>query len=96
MEMKTAVPIKWSLKNNGLEAYFSTVHKAKGQEYAYVELDDTFITYDDVDQLNRSMKSDIERLGHVNPDLVAASQQMNEEINILYVAVTRAMARVKL
>lgn len=29
MEMKTAVPVKGSLKNNGLEAYFSTVVAAK-------------------------------------------------------------------
>jgi hypothetical protein len=29
MEMKTAVPIKGSLKNNGVEAYFSTVVAAK-------------------------------------------------------------------
>jgi hypothetical protein len=28
MEMKTAVPIKGSLKNNGIEAYFSTVVEA--------------------------------------------------------------------
>lgn len=29
MEMKTSVPIKGSLKNNGIEAYFSTVVAAK-------------------------------------------------------------------
>lgn len=29
MEMKTAVPVKGSLKNNGIEAYFSTVVAAK-------------------------------------------------------------------
>jgi len=29
MEMKTAVPVKGSLKNNGIEAYFSTVVSAK-------------------------------------------------------------------
>jgi hypothetical protein len=29
MEMKTSVPVKGSLKNNGLEAYFSTVVSAK-------------------------------------------------------------------
>ena len=29
MEMKTSVPIKGSLKNNGIEAYFSTVVSTK-------------------------------------------------------------------
>jgi len=37
MEMKTSVPIKGSLKNNGIEAYFSTVVAAK--KIALTELD---------------------------------------------------------
>ena len=37
MEMKTSVPIKGSLKNNGIEAYFSTVVSTK--KIAVKELD---------------------------------------------------------
>jgi F-box protein, helicase, 18 len=59
---------------------FSTVHKCKGMEYGTVTLADDFITEEKVKNGFKEIKS--------NP-LFAA--RINEEINILYVAVTRTM-----
>ncbi len=77
-------------------AIFSTVHKAKGQEYSRVILDDTFILYEDVIALSEAMKIDMERNKKLSPDLAAQVHRINEEINIRYVAITRAMNSVVL
>lgn len=60
MEMKTAVPIKGSLKNNGVEAYFSTVVAAKkitlkeleayGSELLHISEEDEMLGYKHVFQ----------------------------------------------
>lgn len=57
---------------------FSTVHRCKGMEYDAVKLSDDFITEE---RLNRLMED------KKNPPNIA---RLNEEINLLYVAVTRA------
>lgn len=48
MEIKTSVPIKGSLKNNGVEAYFSTVVSTKRMSIKdlqpYIEASDTLLT----------------------------------------------------
>ena len=60
---------------------FTTLHKAKGMEYDSVELANDFIKESDV--------KDIHKRKNVN------FAKINEEINILYVAVTRTKNRLK-
>ena len=56
---------------------FTTVHRSKGMEYDAIQLTDDFITEDSlIKKLNK------------NSDAVAMSN-LNEEINMLYVAITR-------
>lgn len=64
---------------------FSTVHKSKGMEYDHVELTDDFTTY-------IRIKKMIDQRGL---DSILASK-INEEINSLYVAITRAKRTIKL
>jgi F-box protein 18 (helicase) len=62
------------------EMIFSTVHRAKGMEYDKVYLVNDFITPEKVDRIKNEIKKDQE------PVDVAKT---NEEINLLYVAITR-------
>lgn len=61
------------------EMIFSTVHRAKGMEYDVVHLVDDFIT-----------ESKLEKLAEDGETLQAMRAKLTEEINLLYVAVTRA------
>ena len=61
---------------------FSTVHKAKGSEYDKVVLCEGFISEDSLTNSIRDMKKD--------PDTAPDPTSILEEINILYVAATRA------
>lgn len=61
---------------------FSTVHKSKGLEYDAVQLTDDFIGPESIDRLVRELA-----LRPVEPSLLA---QVMEEVNLLYVALTRA------
>jgi F-box protein, helicase, 18 len=58
---------------------FSTIHRCKGMEYDNVELADDFITEEKINRLTDDLKKD-----------VGLAKKMIEEINLLYVAVTRA------
>ena len=60
------------------EVIFSTVHRCKGMEYDEVYIVNDFITEDKIEKL----KSD--------PKAVIDIAKLNEEINLLYVAITRA------
>lgn len=64
------------------EMIFSTVHRAKGMEYDEVTLADDFIT-----------ESEIKRAAAIGDLDPLALSKCNEEINLLYVAVTRARRR---
>ncbi|MCC5920251.1 MAG: UvrD-helicase domain-containing protein [Cyclobacteriaceae bacterium] len=64
------------------DVIFSTVHRAKGMEYDMVSLVDDFITEDKVKRLS---------MDHSDNELMLAG--INEEINLLYVAITRAKHR---
>jgi len=57
---------------------FSTVHRCKGMEYDSVQLVNDFLTEDKLKKL--AQHKDL-------PDLI--KQKLNEEINLLYVAITR-------
>jgi ATP-dependent exoDNAse (exonuclease V) beta subunit len=59
------------------EVIFSTVHRCKGMEYDVVQLVDDFISEKKLQQLIERSKQDNELT------------KLNEEINLLYVAVTR-------
>lgn len=61
---------------------FSTVHKSKGLEYDAVQLTDDFISPKSIDRLVRELA-----VRPVEPGLLA---QVMEEVNLLYVALTRA------
>ncbi len=60
------------------EMIFSTVHRCKGMEYDTVQLVNDFITEEKLKQLRENKKAE---------EIIAA--KLNEEINLLYVAVTR-------
>ena len=60
------------------EMIFSTVHRSKGMEYDSVQLVNDFITEEKVRKLTEDNQSD-----------EALASKLNEEINLLYVAVTR-------
>jgi len=59
------------------EMIFSTVHRCKGMEYDAIQLVNDFITEEKLEKI----KEDKEKSIHVD--------KLNEEINLLYVAVTR-------
>ena len=61
------------------EIIFSTVHRCKGMEYDVVHIVNDFITEDKLEKLSDDSKGDELSLS-----------RLNEEINLLYVAVTRA------
>ncbi|HRP30804.1 MAG TPA: 3'-5' exonuclease, partial [Agriterribacter sp.] len=61
------------------EMIFSTVHRCKGMEYDCVQLADDFITEEKIKQTVEKDNS-----GSFN------AAKLNEEVNLLYVAVTRA------
>ncbi|WP_315814886.1 3'-5' exonuclease [Paraflavitalea speifideaquila] len=60
------------------EMFFSTVHRCKGIEYDEVHLADDFITEERLKKLREEKKEEMN------------ISKLNEEINLLYVAVTRA------
>jgi len=64
---------------------FTTTHKAKGQEYQHVKmLADDFITQNVIRELLKKEKSDVPK------------QRLREEINVYYVAATRASSAISL
>jgi F-box protein 18 (helicase) len=63
---------------------FSTVHRCKGMEYDIVELANDFITEEKIDKL---MKSD---------EFKTQKHRITEEVNLLYVAITRAKSLLKI
>lgn len=73
---------------------FSTVHRCKGMEYDEVELANDFITEEKIEKAKKQKekaeaeaKVKREKKSEWNP------ARLNEEINLLYVAVTRAKAK---
>jgi len=64
---------------------FSTVHKCKGMEYDEITLMDDFINEDKIKKL-------VEKFGIKKLNI----KQLNEEINLLYVAVTRTKNRLNI
>ncbi|MBC3757730.1 ATP-dependent helicase [Hyunsoonleella sp. SJ7] len=60
------------------EIIFSTVHRCKGMEYDAIQLVNDFITEDTLEKLKLDIKKGIVEIS-----------KMNEEINLLYVAITR-------
>lgn len=60
------------------EMIFSTVHRCKGMEYDTIQIVNDFITEEKLEEL----KDDIGKTKNI--------EKLNEEINLLYVAVTRA------
>lgn len=73
---------KHQVEKHDAQMIYSTVHKAKGMEYENVTLCDDFITKDTILELLDPEKND----GDIDVDKIA------EEINILYVAITRAQS----
>ncbi|HSY60464.1 MAG TPA: UvrD-helicase domain-containing protein, partial [Cytophaga sp.] len=61
------------------EMIFSTVHRCKGMEYDSIQIVNDFITQDKVEKQTKGTRS----------DEVINVAKLNEEINLLYVAVTR-------
>lgn len=59
------------------EMIFSTVHRCKGMEYDAIQLVNDFITEEKLEKIKADKKNEI------------SSTKLNEEINLLYVALTR-------
>ncbi|MBR9917520.1 ATP-dependent helicase [bacterium] len=72
-------------ERNKASMIFSTVHRCKGMEYDLVHIVDDFIT---ADKLEMQVKGGT--LGQLEID------KLNEEINLLYVAITRTRNRVEI
>ena len=66
------------------EIIFSTVHRCKGMEYDSIELADDFITEKKLKKIIESQKEDDKK--EQDPRSIIT---LNEEINLLYVAITR-------
>ena len=64
-------------KKEEAEMIFSTVHRCKGMEYDTIQLVNDFITEETLEKLNK------------DKDKILNADKINEEINLLYVAVTR-------
>jgi F-box protein, helicase, 18 len=67
---------------NEAQIIFSTVHRAKGMEYDTVQLVNDFITEDKLISITKEKDTPIDTI------------RLNEEINLLYVAVTRARFKI--
>jgi F-box protein, helicase, 18 len=63
------------------QVIFSTVHKCKGMEYDQILLADDFVTKETIEKILEEKEEKIDR------------EKLNEEINLLYVAVTRTRNR---
>ncbi|QKG54946.1 UvrD-helicase domain-containing protein [Hymenobacter sp. BRD67] len=68
------------------QLYFSTVHRCKGLEYDEVQLTPDFITQTTIDKLQEEFAR--------KPPEAGVKAKIFEEVNLLYVALTRAKARV--
>jgi F-box protein, helicase, 18 len=67
------------------EMIFSTVHRAKGMEYDAVQLVEDFITEAKLEKLKEGKEADALNLA-----------KWNEEINLLYVAITRTKGNLRI
>ena len=71
------------------EIIFSTVHRCKGMEYDCVELVNDFITEEKLEKLKNENKE-------FDEEFELSIPKLNEEINLLYVAVTRTKNKLKI
>ena len=71
------------------EMIFSTVHRCKGMEYDSVELVNDFITEEKLEKLKNENKE-------FDEEFELSIPKLNEEINLLYVAVTRTKNKLKI
>lgn len=71
------------------EMIFSTVHRCKGMEYDSVELVNDFITEEKLEKLKNENKE-------ISEEFELSIPKLNEEINLLYVAVTRSKNKLKI
>jgi F-box protein 18 (helicase) len=77
-EIIKAIKEKHVDEKENAEMIFSTVHRCKGMEYDTIQLVGDFITEEKLEKLKLDKKG-----------LEASATKINEEINMLYVAVTR-------
>ncbi len=94
--LKTAIIASLTKDKAIADFIFSTVHKAKGQEYDYVQMDNTFIREEDLLEMREAIIAFQTINGpSLSPELYNHALKLNEEINIKYVACTRARVQVK-
>lgn len=70
---------------------FSTTHKSKGLEYDVVSLSDDFVTLNEIKIFSETYNNSEKKYIHMERE----RQRLNEEINILYVAITRTKNIIK-
>ncbi len=71
-------------KREEADMIFSTTHRCKGMEYDLVTLTDDFINQDKIEKLKEEQKDKLD------------IKKLNEEVNLLYVAVTRTRKQLTL
>lgn len=77
-------------ERHAAKVIFSTVHRCKGMEYDEVELANDFITEEKIEKAKgKKKKNEVEEKDKKEFD----AARINEEINLLYVAVTRAKVK---
>jgi hypothetical protein len=70
------------------EIIFSTVHRCKGMEYDSVQLVEDFITEEKIKKVKEDDEKEKAKKGD-EPKKEVNKAKLNEEINLLYVAITR-------
>ncbi len=73
---------------NSADIIFSTVHRCKGMEYDHVTLADDFISEEDIIRMAQKLEKGEEKN--------TSFEKLNEEINLLYVAITRSASELKI
>lgn len=75
---------------------FGTVHKCKGLEYDKVVLSDDFVKLHEIQLFSEQIKKIIDSGKEIDFEMKQRISELNEEINMLYVAVTRTKNNFKL
>lgn len=75
---------------------FGTVHKCKGLEYDRVMLSDDFVKLHEIQLFSEGLKKTIREGREPDFEMKKKIAELNEEINMLYVAVTRTKNNFKL
>lgn len=75
---------------NATDTIFSTLHRAKGAEFCSVELTEGFIT---AEKIKKMLANEVQAIAKGQKSKPVDPNVVGEEVNMLYVALTRAKSR---